>query len=123
MNPPADMVVDHINGNKLDNRRENLRVVTQTENNFNMRKSSRNKSGFKGVYWENQHKRWVAQMIDFGKRKVVGFFKTAEAAAEAYDAAARAARGDVIITNRWRNAAKVMDTVAEHLSAFGDLDE
>lgn len=102
MNPPVGMVVDHINGNKLDNRRENLRVVTQSENNFNARKPSRNKSGFKGVYWEKQHNRWIAQTIDFGKRKVVGFFLTAEEAAEAYDTAARATRGDIIITNGWR---------------------
>lgn len=57
---PDGMFVDHINGNKLDNRRENLRVVTRGENMRNQ--SGRTVCGFKGVTWNNHRKKWATRV-------------------------------------------------------------
>lgn len=54
--------VDHINGNGIDNRWENLRVVSPLENSKNLRKASNNTSGHTGVYWSKKDQRWIAQI-------------------------------------------------------------
>jgi len=56
------LVVDHINRNKMDNRKENLRLVTYSENMMNRFLDKRNTSGATGVYWYKNRKRWVAEM-------------------------------------------------------------
>lgn len=58
---PEEMV-DHINHNKLDNRWENLRPVTNQENQRNMKKPKDNTSGVVGVYWHKPAKRWLASI-------------------------------------------------------------
>lgn len=58
--PPAHLVVDHINGDPRDNRLENLRAISQRDNNRNTRKRRSNKSGHKGVSWDKEKGRWVA---------------------------------------------------------------
>lgn len=80
--------VDHINGNKLDNRRSNLRICTHAENMKNRKLHKNNKSGFKGVYWDNRSQRWRASIRTDGKVRRLGFFHSAESAFEAYKAAA-----------------------------------
>lgn len=59
---PKGMSTDHINRNKLDNRRSNLRTCTQRENNTNMKLRSDNTSGHRGVTWHKKGKRWQAQI-------------------------------------------------------------
>lgn len=86
---PKEMQTDHINGDTLDNRCDNLRTVTVSENNRNSRKRRDNSSGFKGVDWHKRCHRWRAQITVGGKTKHLGLFDTAEEAAHAYDAAAR----------------------------------
>lgn len=82
------MTTDHINGNKLDNRRENLRHATYQQNNWNVTKR-KNKSGFKGVYWCKHIKRWKAS-IGYNKKLIhIGCFDTPEDAARAYDEASK----------------------------------
>lgn len=81
LNAPRDKVVDHINGNKLDNRRSNLRLVTATDNKRN-RVTARSKSGQVGVYWSKQNKKWNAQIGIDGKSKSLGFFDDLEKAVE-----------------------------------------
>ena len=79
INPPSDMFIDHINRDGLDNRRENLRIVTHSENHFNERIRSDNTSGYKGVSprkYKGSINGWVAQ---YGT-KYVGCFKTKEEA-------------------------------------------
>ena len=86
---------DHINNNPLDNRRCNLRLATPAQNMCNQGKSTKNKSGFKGVcYEEHGRKRWVAYISISGKRKKIGRFDTPEAAHEAYKKAAAELHGE-----------------------------
>lgn len=59
--------IDHINGNKLDNRKENLRYCTFTENQRNRGKLKTNKSGYKGVHEYYKSKRWLACLNKGGK--------------------------------------------------------
>ena len=66
------LVVDHINDNKLDNRVENLQIVT---NRFNCRKTQgRYSSQYKGIYWDKNAKKWRSSIIINGKPKHLGLF-------------------------------------------------
>lgn len=71
LNPPSDKFIDHINHDGLDNRKANLRIVTHSQNHFNEKIRTDNTSGFKGVYWKKQHKRWIAMLAN----KYLGSFK------------------------------------------------
>jgi hypothetical protein len=68
------MVIDHINRNKLDNRRKNLRVCTQKVNSHNSSLRSTNTSGVSGVFFDNRAKRWRAQIYYNGKTKHIGIY-------------------------------------------------
>ena len=88
-NVPKDLVVDHINGNGLDNRRENLRLATHAQNMYNRPKiKSKTSSPFIGVYFDNRIPKWTAKIRFQGKRIYLGSFKSEIDAAKAYDAAA-----------------------------------
>jgi hypothetical protein len=86
--------VDHINGDGLDNRRSNLRLATKAQNQRNQRLRRDNKSGFKGVCWDNRAKKWRALIRFNGKQKTLGYFDTPEEAYEAYCAAAIELHGE-----------------------------
>lgn len=81
--------VDHINGNKLDNRLSNLRVCNTTQNSQNKTKTVKNTSGYKGVSWNDDKKKWNASIRVNGKTICLGNFGSKSAAARAYDTAAR----------------------------------
>lgn len=84
MNCQDGMVVDHINGNTLDNRRSNLRICNHQENRFNSRQHRPNKHAqFKGVH-PNRDK-WRAIIMKDRKYIHIGTFPTQEDAARAYD--------------------------------------
>jgi hypothetical protein len=87
MNPPKGFVVDHINGNGFDNRRSNLRVVSAMENAQNQPRLSRaNSSGYRGVCFHKQAKKWAAYSRKDKKAIHLGLHETAEMAAKvAYD--------------------------------------
>ena len=80
---PDGYDTDHINGDKLDNRRSNLRTATRSENNFNTPPPITNRSGFKGVWWHDGQKRWWAHIQINGKRSHLGSFTTKEEAINA----------------------------------------
>lgn len=75
--------IDHINGDRTDNRIENLRAVTSLENKQNLGLSINNKSGIKGVCWSAAAGKWQAQIRLSGKTKYLGVFDTIKNAAEA----------------------------------------
>lgn len=75
--------IDHINGDRTDNRIANLRAASNALNLCNRRLSSNNTSGFNGVYWSNQKGRWAAEVIIDGVKRRLGFFDRIEDAAAA----------------------------------------
>jgi hypothetical protein len=81
-------MVDHVNGDGLDNRRSNLRPASPRQNNANLRLARNNTSGFKGVSFHKQTGRFRAALNTNGKCIHLGLFSTAEEAAHAYDVAA-----------------------------------
>jgi hypothetical protein len=86
---PAGFEIDHINGNGLDNRRCNLRVVTKRQNQQNKGVSRISACGYKGVSWHSRRRIWRAEIRINGRQASLGYFDTPEDAARAYDAAAR----------------------------------
>jgi len=90
--------VDHINGNRSDNRRENLRHCTAAQNSANMRKY-RGGSKYKGVYWHKFGRRWCAKFFAGGKAVHIGSFKTEDDAARAYNIAVKSVRGEFAVLN------------------------
>lgn len=89
LNAPKNVQVDHINGNKLDNRRSNLRLCSKTENTRNRKIQYNNKAGYKGVHWHKSAKKWKAQISVNGKVTHLGLFSNKITAAKAYDFAAK----------------------------------
>lgn len=73
---PEGMEIDHINGNGLDNRIENLRLVSRVENGRNLKKKSTNKSGVTGVSWSKDRNKWVASIMVGGKTIYLGRFSS-----------------------------------------------
>jgi hypothetical protein len=76
--------MDHINGDKLDNRISNLREADQSQNMQNMRLRRTNTSGLMGVSWDKQRSKWRAQIKVKRQVRVIGLFPTAEEAGAAY---------------------------------------
>jgi hypothetical protein len=99
LQPPTGLVCDHINGDKLDNRRANLRVTTQSNNRRNSVGKRTNTSGFKGVVWAAFNNKWRAQIFPNGKTVSIGYFDDPAEAARAYDARARQLYGEFARTN------------------------
>ena len=86
--------IDHIDGNGLNNRIENLRDATLFENARNRGPQRNSKSGIKGVYWHVASGRWQAKIQHYGKGKNLGYYATPEEAREAYCKAAKELHGE-----------------------------
>lgn len=85
-----DQIIDHINGDRADNRFDNLRDISTKMNIQNQRRASKNnKSGLLGVSWSKTMKRWVARIYYDRKYHSLGCFDTAEEAHDAYVSAKR----------------------------------
>jgi len=85
--------IDHVNGDRADNRISNLREATAEENQHNRKVDSRNTSGVKGVGWNAHNSRWVARVVHCGKRHTVGSFVSLDEAKAAITAARKQIHG------------------------------
>lgn len=85
---PELYVIDHVDRDVLNNTRNNLRFASYVENGRNSRKSSLNTSGYKGVSFDKNKKRFRAYIKIGNQNKSIGRYKTAREAAEAYNAVA-----------------------------------
>lgn len=99
MNAPEGSVVDHINHNPLDNRKNNLRICTNQQNVCNCELAKNNKSGYKGIYWNTERKKWQAQVTVNNKTISLGRFDNIEDAIEARKKAAEEHYGEYCYEN------------------------
>jgi hypothetical protein len=100
MNPPKDKIVDHRNGESLDNRKENLRIAEHWQNCCNKRINRKDKtSKYKGVGFNKRLKKWQANIHCKGKRIYLGLFENEVDAAKAYDTAAQVYHGEFAVLN------------------------
>jgi hypothetical protein len=99
MNCPSGLVVDHIDGNTLNNQKINLRICSRSQNSMNKNVDIDSGSGFKGVSWSKGDGKWRARIRLNGKSIWLGNFCSADEAARAYDNAAKKLFGEFAKTN------------------------
>jgi hypothetical protein len=86
MSPKDGVFIDHIDGNPLNNKRSNLREVTNRQNCLNQKITKRNTSGYKGVCWSKFNKKWAATVRDSNQKQVhLGYFDNKHDAARMYN--------------------------------------
>lgn len=85
---PKNSQIDHVNGNKLDNRKSNLRSCTASQNSANRKIGKNNTSGYKGVSKRKTRNKWDAMIKINGKTTYLGSYCSKKEAAIAYDNAA-----------------------------------
>lgn len=95
----SGILVDHKNGNGLDNRNINLRLCTVQQNLQNRPAQQNNTSGFKGVSYDKNRNKWTASICIKRKRKYIGRFNNKIDAAKAYDDAAKLHFGEFAFLN------------------------
>jgi hypothetical protein len=110
--PLKGELVDHWNHNGCDNRRGNLRIVTQSQNMANQRIREESSSGYKGVCWVNGRQKWVAT-IGFNRKRIhIGYFVSKADAARAYNAKAQELYGEHAYLNPIEDLADSVDCPA-----------
>lgn len=91
--------VDHINGDKSDNRKENLRIATSQQNSMNIGLRTNNKSGYKGVRYEARRGKWKAEIKKDYRNIFLGYFDNKHDAARAYNEGAKKYHGEFASLN------------------------
>lgn len=99
LKPAPGLVVDHKNHNGLDNRRDNLRTCTQSQNKANITKFKNNTSGYKGVSWNKRRRKWYAAITVNYRTQHLGVYDDPWEAAQAYNRAALEAWGEFALLN------------------------
>ena len=99
-NPDNKQKVDHIDNNPSNNNVKNLRWATSSDNGCNRGRTKNNKSGFKGVSFHKQSKKYQAMININDKNKHLGLFKSAEEASKVYEAKAREIHGEFYYKNK-----------------------
>lgn len=97
---PDNLHGDHINRNKLDNQKNNLRICTKMQNSANRSLGKNNTSGYKGVVWNKKEKRWRAVIWYKEKYYLLGKYETKNEAALAYNQAAIKLHGAFAALNK-----------------------
>jgi hypothetical protein len=92
--PPPGIDIDHINGVRTDNRIENLRLATRSQNMWNQRKRSDNTSGYPGVKYDERCGKWAARIRVNKQFRWLGHHNTMEEAVAARRAASLLLHGD-----------------------------
>lgn len=100
MKPPDDMEIDHIDGNRLNNQRSNLRFANSSQNKCNRGPRKDCKSGFKGVSWHKQLNKWTARIQTNKKNVYLGVFNDIKDAILAYNDAAIKYHGQFAFINK-----------------------
>lgn len=83
MKPQRNLVVDHIDGNRLNNKKENLRIITRGQNSQNIKSNKRSKTGIRGVSYDSRWSKWRARMTVDGKEINLGTYDSVEEAEKA----------------------------------------
>jgi len=97
---PDGMVIDHINRDGMDNRSDNLRAATYSQNLYNRKKrSGTTQSKYKGIYWRKKVRKWQASIKCNKKRIELGYFRDEIEAAKAYDRGAMKYHGEFACLN------------------------
>ena len=78
MNATDDVFIDHRDRDSLDNRKFNLRVCNDSTNSMNSKLYRTNKSGHKGVCWDNHNNKWIAYIMKNQKYKHLGYYDNIE---------------------------------------------
>jgi hypothetical protein len=100
MNPEKGMVIDHLDGNPLNNQKKNLRICTHSENMRNRNLYVNNTSGFKGVYWHKTTKKWMSYIRINKKSLYLGIYTCPIDAGRAYNDAALKYHGEFAHINK-----------------------
>jgi hypothetical protein len=96
LNAPSGLMVDHINGDGLDNRRANLRLATRNLNNRN----GRTRSTHRGVYWDKRENKWGVYITIHGRTHALGrYVDLDEAKAVFHTAFTAAMEADIALSN------------------------
>lgn len=97
----SDLVVDHKDGNGLNNQKNNLRIATHSQNVANRRSHKNSTSKYLGVSWNSQKKLWQAAIMTNYKTTYLGCFDIETEAAEAYNEAAKTVHGEFARLNKF----------------------
>lgn len=100
MDAPEDKLVDHVNGDPLDNRKSNLRLVTHQQNMCNRKRQKNNASGLTGVYFDKRNGKWWTELTHEGRRYWTRYHDTKEQAQAARHEQEVSLRADFIRANR-----------------------